>query len=92
MPWKPRAPRRLDLRPSSNQRGYGYAHRQWRVQVLRDYPWCLDPFGRHPGVQVPATVADHIIPVAQGGDWSIDNGQGLCRSCHAVKSAMERTA
>ena len=34
---------------------------------------------------------DHIIPVAQGGDWWDATGlQALCRNCHFSKSASER--
>jgi 5-methylcytosine-specific restriction protein A len=89
MPWKPTAPRRRDLRPPSNQRGYGYAHRQWRAKVLKEDPYCRDPFGRHPDVLVPATVADHLLPVSQGGEWTLENAQSLCQSCHNAKSAQE---
>jgi 5-methylcytosine-specific restriction endonuclease McrA len=34
-----------------------------------------------------STVADHIIPVSQGGTWSMDNGQGACDPCHNWKRA-----
>lgn len=36
------------------------------------------------------TVADHIIPLKDGGAWSLSNGQGLCRSCHNKKSRREQ--
>ena len=35
-------------------------------------------------------VYDHIIPVAEGGDGSAENGQLLCRSCHVKKTRQER--
>jgi hypothetical protein len=48
------------------------------------------------GLKRPATVADHIRPLPQpnwyDGDWSLDNGQGLCHFCHNAKSAKERDA
>ena len=39
--------------------------------------------------QAPSTIADHIIPVAEGGTHSIDNGQGLCGRCDRVKTAED---
>jgi len=38
-----------------------------------------------------ATVADHIKPLSRGGDWSLENGQGLCHPCHSRKTAQEQT-
>lgn len=57
--------------------------------VLARQPICGDPYKRHVGVVVPATVADHIISLSKGGTWSLRNGQGLCASCHGVKNAKE---
>lgn len=40
-----------------------------------------------------ATIADHIVPIEQGGDaWSVENLQGVCVPCHNAKTASERTA
>ena len=36
------------------------------------------------GTQYDLTV-DHKIPLARGGDWSIDNLEPLCRSCNSSK-------
>jgi 5-methylcytosine-specific restriction protein A len=36
-----------------------------------------------------STVADHIVPLRRGGDWGLENGQGLCASCHGKKTAKE---
>lgn len=39
-----------------------------------------------------ADVVDHIKPVRLGGKfWDTKNHQCLCKSCHAKKSAKERT-
>ena len=36
-------------------------------------------------------VADHIIPISQGGDkYDMDNLQGVCHKCHNKKSQSER--
>jgi 5-methylcytosine-specific restriction enzyme A len=83
------APRALRSRP-----GYALVHRwlgsrrwqQLRAEVLRDDPFCRAcPPGRR---RVTADI-DHIIP--HGGDpqrfWDRANLQGLCKSCHARKTA-----
>ena len=35
---------------------------------------------------------DHIIPLALGGNGSLDNGQVLCTACHRHKTLSESTA
>ncbi|OKH95421.1 hypothetical protein AB852_00735 [Streptomyces uncialis] len=32
---------------------------------------------------------DHIVPVARGGSWELDNLWVLCRSCHRRKTYYE---
>ena len=58
-------------------------HKRWRLLVL----------GRDPICKIcntaPSTEADHIVPLDQGGGWSLDNGQGLCASCHGRKTREE---
>ncbi|MFI0968064.1 HNH endonuclease [Streptomyces sp. NPDC021080] len=34
---------------------------------------------------------DHIVPVARGGSWDLDNLWVLCASCHKFKTYTERT-
>lgn len=35
-------------------------------------------------------VADHIVPIAIGGDqWDIENGQTLCRNCDRAKTSND---
>lgn len=36
-----------------------------------------------------ATVADHVIPLAEGGRDDESNLQGLCGECHEVKTQAE---
>lgn len=38
----------------------------------------------------PATIADHIQPVAEGGPDNLSNGQGVCSQCHDVKTKAEQ--
>ena len=77
---------RADLdarRGSAAARGYGPRHKQWRATLLADHPIC-DRCGRE-----PATVADHIVPLRDGGTWALSNGSALCRNCHAVKTGED---
>jgi 5-methylcytosine-specific restriction endonuclease McrA len=78
---------------TTTQRGYGAEHRRWRDVVIAHYPLCV---GYPRGVPCPTSartrVADHVIAIADGGDWTIANGQGLCFPCHARKSRDEHEA
>lgn len=47
-----------------------------------------DPICRHCHTR-QSTIADHIIPVAEGGTDTITNGQGLCDPCHHTKTQAE---
>jgi 5-methylcytosine-specific restriction protein A len=38
----------------------------------------------------PATEADHVVPIAEGGANDLSNGRAVCASCHASKSAEEQ--
>jgi 5-methylcytosine-specific restriction endonuclease McrA len=48
----------------------------WRDQTCRS-PWCDAPI-RH---------IDHIVRVADGGETTAENGQGLCEACNQTKEA-----
>jgi 5-methylcytosine-specific restriction protein A len=74
-------------RGSAASRGYGRQHEKWRELILARDPLCLI---KHfcQGL-APATIADHVIPVADGGEWTMENGQGACEQCHNWKTATE---
>ncbi len=79
-------------RGTSAQRGYDARHRRWRLMVLHRHPRCCECLRQ--GRLSLSTVADHIVPLdpkdpAQG-DWHLKNGQGLCKTCHADKTAKEK--
>ena len=57
------------------------AYRRWRTMVLARHPLCT--------CGAIATEADHIIPLSQGGGWSLENGSGLCKACHSRKTLRE---
>lgn len=78
-------------RPKTAQRGYAAAHRRWRAQVLAAHPFCTgDPPRAGCPLRAKATVADHLVPLVDGGTWSVTNGQGLCAHCHGRKSLRQR--
>ena len=61
--------------------------RRWRTvraRVLKRDPLCLLVL---PGCTTISTTADHILPVARGGDlYDMDNLRGACASCNRAKS------
>lgn len=71
--------------PSANSQQLTSAERaRFRKEVLRREPNC-----RYCGA--PATDADHIIPVSEGGALTdTANGQGLCADCHEQKTKEEQ--
>lgn len=75
-------------RGTATQRGYGVRHRRWRLMVLNAHPVCCDPSG----CNEPSVVADHVMPLSEGGDWSLSNSQGLCVRHHNAKTAREMNA
>lgn len=75
---------KADGRESAGRRGYGADHRRWRAAIL-----ARDPLCKACGVAA-STEADHVVPLRAGGGWELENGQGLCRTCHARKTARER--
>src|SRR4051812_36288760 len=79
------------LRPSAQERGYGWSWHKVRTRYLRTHPLCV--MCREAGLVVAATVVDHRIP-HRGNQtlmWSEDNFQGLCASHHSsTKARIER--
>lgn len=76
-------------RGTAAQRGYGARHREWRAQVFRVYPNCVDcgAMGR------PDDHADHAKRIRDGGArFDVANGRRRCESCHNAKSAREGAA
>lgn len=65
---------------SGGRRAFPY---RTRVRILRRDPVCVAC-----GVR-PSTIADHVIPVAEGGTDDEENGAGMCVPCHDVKTKQE---
>lgn len=87
--WKPREAWATSKGKSRQARGYGAAHDAVRKQVLIEEPWCRRCIeeGRSPPRRT--AVADHIMPLAEGGGGGRDNYQGLCWPCSKAKTARE---
>jgi 5-methylcytosine-specific restriction protein A len=74
-------------RGSASSRGYGRRHEKWRALILHRDPLCK--IAHFCGGLAPSTIADHVVQLRAGGDWSLENGQGACERCHNWKRAME---
>lgn len=67
------------------QRGYGRQHVKLRAQLLRQEPLCR--LCKEKGRVTVATIADHVIPIAQGGAvHDLANMQPVCAECHQDKT------
>jgi 5-methylcytosine-specific restriction enzyme A len=92
----PNDPRRLNRprgrkpRGTTSERGYGSVWQRFRKAWLDQEPrFCADCAAR--GRVVPASHLDHIKP-HKGNSvlfWDRENLQGLCATCHSVKTANE---
>lgn len=62
-----------------------------RAGYFRSHPFCADPFGVHGLRLVLATELDHKKPHKEDFAlfWDSANWQGLCKSDHSRKTAME---
>lgn len=79
-------------RPAGTPRTATTAHKAWRAAVLAQpgHHRCQLAYD---GCTTQATEADHIVEVADGGPpLDVRNGQGVCASCHRVKTAKHARA
>jgi 5-methylcytosine-specific restriction endonuclease McrA len=62
-----------------------------RLAILHRDPICRCTGCRHHTGRCtsPSTIADHIVPIAEGGADDPSNGQGLCAPCHDLKTRAE---
>lgn len=62
-----------------------------RLGYFRAHPLCVDPYKLHGLVVVAAAELDHIEPHEEVYErfWDPTNWQGLCKSCHSKKTALE---
>lgn len=74
---------------SRDQRGYGRQHVKLRAQLLKQEPLCRLCLAK--GRVTPATIADHITPIAAGGAvHDISNLQPVCAECHNDKTLCDQ--
>ena len=76
-------------RRSAYQRGYTRKWQKARAWYLLEHPLCVTC--EQQGRLIPATQVDHVQPHKGDMDrfWDTDNWQGLCASCHSVKTNQE---
>jgi len=78
-------------RPSARAQGYDSRWDGYSKAFLRDNPFCCDPFGRHRGQVIRATVTGH--KVAHKGNtqmlWDKSNHYPLCSGCNAYQCVTE---
>ena len=88
----------IDMNPmrTKGKRGFKtdpfYQSKQWkefRANYLVQHPLCV--ICEDKGKLTTATVLDHRQPRSQGGaDFELWNLQGLCKSCNALKTSLDR--
>lgn len=67
-------------RPSARRRGYTREHDKLRRLVLE-----RDGFRCH-WCGAPAQLADHVVPLALGGETTLENLVAACRRCNARRA------
>ena len=71
------------------ERNRFYQRAKWkrvRNYQLLQFPFCKSCQSKE--ILTQATVVDHIIPIAEGGDeYDQNNLQSMCVSCHNAKTA-----
>jgi len=77
-------------RGSATARGYDWEWRRLSKAYVRAHPLCANPTGNQACTGV-AVLADHVVPHRGNDRLRLDprNLQGLCRSCHAIKTNGE---
>lgn len=73
---------------SRHERGYGAAHDKMRAHLLATVILC-EECTRH-GRTTAGKIADHIIPLAQGGTGARSNYQLLCQACSDAKGLKDK--
>ena len=58
-----------------------------RAELFAAKPLCAEC--ERQGRTALAVIRDHVIPLAEGGEDSSNNEQGLCVACHEVKTKAE---
>jgi hypothetical protein len=56
-------------------------------RALADFIETRDQRCRTPFCDAPIRHIDHVVQAAEGGDTSVENGEGLCENCNYVKES-----
>ncbi|HKU10190.1 MAG TPA: HNH endonuclease, partial [Sinomonas sp.] len=56
-------------------------------RALAEFIQTRDQACRTPYCEAPIRHIDHVVPVASGGETSVENGQGLCEACNHAKES-----
>jgi len=75
-------------KPTATKRITGRKLQAMRAALFQSQPLCV--LCEAQGKVTLATQRDHIVPLAEGGQDTADNTQGLCHDCHEGKSLAER--
>lgn len=85
MPEKAKSMKRLN---ANKDIYWSYKWKKFRNRFIQENPLCLHC--KSEGIICEATVADHILPINQGGEaYDVSNLQPLCKKHHDLKSAKE---
>lgn len=57
-------------------------------RALADFIQIRDQVCRTPYCEAPIRHIDHVVPVAVGGETSVENGEGLCEACNQMKESV----
>ena len=79
--------RRLFTDPVTGQLAAIDARRRYFTAGQRQFLVIRDQICRTPWCDAPVRHADHVVPVEDGGETSLENGQGLCEACNHAKQA-----
>lgn len=75
-------------KPTATKRTTGRKLQAMRAALFQAQPLCV--MCEAQGRVTLATQRDHIVPLAEGGQDTAGNTQGLCHDCHEGKSLAER--
>lgn len=81
--------RRWGTRPDPPARLRGRANQERRKRLFARRPLCQSCLDARPSRTTIATIADHAIPLAEGGADDISNLVPTCADCHKVKVQQE---
>lgn len=74
---------------SARNRSRGPEQRAWE-RVIRPRALARDGFACVACGARERLEVDHVVPVARGGTWTLENAQTLCQDCHKEKSIEDR--